>query len=203
MLTMLAKEREPCQHRVESKSTTLRQHHADTEEEPCLTPTPTTGPCATSPTTGESPTTPSAPTEPADEANSPNPTPCSAAHPPGGRQPSSTSNDPARAPAPICERTPPVSDWEQQSPKGAPMSDPAAGHTYRAHFRIPRIMWAVFGRVCERRGLTRTERLLAVIREDIATHGDAKDLADLEAAERELTERRSRKGGRPPKKKPR
>src|SRR5690606_23474966 len=86
MLTMLAKEREPCQHRVESRSTTLRQHHADTEEEPCLTPTPTTGPCATSPTTGESPTTPSAPTEPADEANSPNPTPCSAAHPPGVRQ---------------------------------------------------------------------------------------------------------------------
>src|SRR5690606_29594775 len=98
------------------------------QEESCPTPTPiptpTTGPCATSPTTGASPTTPSAPTEPADEANSPNPTPCSAAHPPGVRQPSSTSNDPARAPAPICERTPPVSDWEQQSPKGAPMSDP-------------------------------------------------------------------------------
>src|SRR5690606_40499395 len=36
MLTMLAKKREPCQHRVELKSTTLRQHHADTEEEPCL-----------------------------------------------------------------------------------------------------------------------------------------------------------------------
>lgn len=84
------------------------------------------------------------------------------------------------------------------------MSDPAAaGHTYRAHFRIPRTMWTAFGRICERRGITRTERLLAVIREDIATHGDAKALAELEAAERELTERRSRKGGRPPKKKPR
>lgn len=80
------------------------------------------------------------------------------------------------------------------------MSDPAAGHTYRAHFRVPRTMWEVFGRVCERRGLTRAERLLDVIRADIATHGDARDLADLEAAERELVERRSRKGGRPPKK---
>jgi len=83
------------------------------------------------------------------------------------------------------------------------MPDPAAGHTYQSRFRVPRTMWEAFGRVCQRRGLTRTERLLAVIREDIATHGDAKDLADLEGAERELTERRSRKGGRPPKKKPR
>src|SRR5690606_26162496 len=93
-----------------SRGATLHQHHADTEEEPCLTPTPTTGPCETSPTTGASPTTPSAPTEPADEGNSPNRTPCSAAPPPGGRRPSSTSNGPARAPAPTCERTPPVSD---------------------------------------------------------------------------------------------
>jgi len=62
-------------------------------------------------------------------------------------------------------------------------------------------MWEAFGRACERRGLTRTERLLDVIREDITNHGDAQDRADLEAAERELAERRSRKGGRPPKKK--
>jgi len=61
-------------------------------------------------------------------------------------------------------------------------------------------MWTAFGRICERQGTTRTERLLDVIRADIATHGDARDLADLEAAERELIERRSRKGGRPPKK---
>lgn len=80
------------------------------------------------------------------------------------------------------------------------MSD-AAGHTYRTHFRIPRIMWTAFGRICERQGITRTERLLDVIRADIISHGDTRDLADLEAAERELAERRSRKGGRPPKKK--
>jgi len=80
------------------------------------------------------------------------------------------------------------------------MSDPAAGHTYCAHFRVPRTMWEAFGRVCARRGLTRTERLLDVIRADIARHGAEQDLADLDAAERELVERRSRKGGRPPKK---
>lgn len=80
------------------------------------------------------------------------------------------------------------------------MSETAAGHTYCAHFRVPRTMWEAFGRVCERQGITRTERLLAVIRADIASHGDAQDLADLDAAERELIERRSRKGGRPPKK---
>lgn len=79
------------------------------------------------------------------------------------------------------------------------MSD-AAGHTYQSRFRVPRIMWEAFGRVCERQGITRTERLLDVIRADITHHGDARDLADLEAAERELVERRSRKGGRPPKK---
>ena len=80
------------------------------------------------------------------------------------------------------------------------MPDPAAaGHTYQTRFRIPRIMWDAFGRICARQGITRTERLLDVIRADITTHGDAQDLADLEAAERELVERRSRKGGRPPK----
>lgn len=81
------------------------------------------------------------------------------------------------------------------------MSD-AAGHTYLTRFRVPRTMWAAFGRICERQGITRTERLLDVIRADITNHGDPQDLADLEAAERELAERRSRKGGRPPKKKP-
>src|SRR5690606_33763515 len=55
------------------------------------------------------------------------------------------------------------------------MPDPAAGHTYLTRFRVPRTMWTAFGRICERQGITRTERLLAVIREDIANHGDAKD----------------------------
>jgi hypothetical protein len=37
------------------------------------------------------------------------------------------------------------------------------------------------------------------ITDHIREHGDDRDLADLDAAEREIAERRSRKGGRPPK----
>jgi hypothetical protein len=33
----------------------------------------------------------------------------------------------------------------------------------------------------------------------IREHGEDRDLADLDAAEQEIAERRSRKGGRPPK----
>jgi hypothetical protein len=43
----------------------------------------------------------------------------------------------------------------------------------------------------------RTALLLEHIRADIREHGDAQDLADLDQAERELEERRARKGGRP------
>ena len=42
----------------------------------------------------------------------------------------------------------------------------------------------------------RTEDLLAHMRRQIKRYGDGEDLADL--AEEELRERRSRKGGRPP-----
>jgi hypothetical protein len=58
-------------------------------------------------------------------------------------------------------------------------------------------MWAAYGRVCARLNRDRTEDLLGHIRQQIERHGDAEDLADLEAAEEELRERRSRKGGRP------
>lgn len=74
----------------------------------------------------------------------------------------------------------------------------AEGHTHHTRFRIPRTMWDAFGRVTDRLGTTRTGRLLDHVRADIRAHGDEQDLADLEAAERELAERRSRKGGRPP-----
>ena len=76
---------------------------------------------------------------------------------------------------------------------------PAEGHTYVTRFRIPRPMWEAFARVCGRLGADRTARLLDHIRADIREHGDEQDLADLEAAEAELAERRARKGGRPPK----
>jgi len=58
-------------------------------------------------------------------------------------------------------------------------------------------MWAAYGRVCSRLGRDRTEDLLAHMRRQIRRHGDEADLADLGAAEEELRERRSRKGGRP------
>lgn len=72
-----------------------------------------------------------------------------------------------------------------------------ADHTHVTRFRIPCLMWDVFGRVTDRLDTNRTARLLAYIRDDIQAHGNAQDLADLKAAERELTERRARTGGRP------
>lgn len=76
---------------------------------------------------------------------------------------------------------------------------PDPDHTHHTRFRIPRRMWDAYGRVTDRLGTDRTARLLDHIRADIKDHGDAQDLADLEAAEQELTERRARKGGRPKK----
>ncbi|MGI5325508.1 hypothetical protein [Actinomadura nitritigenes] len=73
------------------------------------------------------------------------------------------------------------------------------GHTHHTRFRIPRGMWDAYGRVTDRLGTTRSARLLDHVRADIKAHGDERDLADLAAAEQELAERRSRKGGRPPK----
>ena len=73
------------------------------------------------------------------------------------------------------------------------------GPTPTTPIRIPRRMWAAYGRVCGRLGRDRTEDLLAHIRRQIKRNGDEADNADLTAAEEELRERRSRKGGRPPK----
>ena len=77
------------------------------------------------------------------------------------------------------------------------MTPDAAKHTHHTRFRIPRVMWDAYGRVAERLGTDRTGDLLDHVRAQIHAHGDAQDLVDLEAAEQELTERRSRKGGRP------
>ncbi|MDL4814960.1 hypothetical protein [Actinomadura opuntiae] len=75
----------------------------------------------------------------------------------------------------------------------------AEGQTYITRFRIPRPMWDAFGRVSTRLGSNRTARLLEHVRADIEAHGDDQDRADLARADEELAERRSRKGGRPPK----
>ncbi|NUP46136.1 MAG: hypothetical protein HOW97_02300 [Catenulispora sp.] len=82
------------------------------------------------------------------------------------------------------------------------MSPPDGDHTYATRFRIPKRMWDAYGRVTQRLGTDRSARLLDAVRADIKAHGDQRDLADLAAAEEELTERRSRKGGRPPKSAP-
>lgn len=77
------------------------------------------------------------------------------------------------------------------------MTESAERHTHHTRFRIPRGMWDAYGRVAERLGTDRTGDLLDHVRAQIRAHGSAQDLADLEAAEHELAERRSRKGGRP------
>jgi hypothetical protein len=63
--------------------------------------------------------------------------------------------------------------------------------------RVPRLMWDTYNRVCARLGKDRTDDILDHVRRRIREHGDDRDLADLEAAEAELAERRSRRGGRP------
>lgn len=77
------------------------------------------------------------------------------------------------------------------------MSEPAEKHTHHTRFRIPRVMWTAYGRVTAKLGTDRTADLLAHVRTQIKAHGGPEDLAALEAAEAELAERRSRKGGRP------
>jgi hypothetical protein len=73
----------------------------------------------------------------------------------------------------------------------------ADDHTFATRFRIPRRMWDAYGRVTERLGTDRSADLVSHVRTQIARHGDDHDRAELAAAEQELAERRSRKGGRP------
>lgn len=76
---------------------------------------------------------------------------------------------------------------------------PAPARTPTRPIRVPLAMWDAYGRVCSRLGINRTGDLLDHMRARIREHGDEQDLADLAAAEDELAARRSRKGGRPPK----
>jgi hypothetical protein len=72
-------------------------------------------------------------------------------------------------------------------------------HTFSTRFRIPRPMWDAYGRITQRLGTDRTADLVAHVRVVIEEHGDETDRRDLAAADQELAERRSRKGGRPKK----
>lgn len=72
-------------------------------------------------------------------------------------------------------------------------------HTFATRFRVPKVIWDAYGRITDRLDTDRSARLLDHIRADFQEHGDAEDLAALEAGELELSERRARKGGRPKK----
>ena len=70
-------------------------------------------------------------------------------------------------------------------------------HTATRPVRVPTPIWEAYGRICGRLDTDRTNDLLDHMRSRIREHGDEQDLADLDRAEQELTERRARKGGRP------
>jgi hypothetical protein len=79
------------------------------------------------------------------------------------------------------------------------MADDDRKTTPTVGFRVPGRLWAAYGRVCDRLGTGRAEDLIDLMAQRVREYGDDADRADLEAAEQELAERRSRKGGRPPK----
>jgi len=74
------------------------------------------------------------------------------------------------------------------------VSDTGSNATPHQPLRVPRAMWEAFGRVCKRQGTSRNARIVEMISAEIRLHGDDQDQADLQAAEAELRERRSRKG---------
>jgi hypothetical protein len=75
-------------------------------------------------------------------------------------------------------------------------------HTPIRRVRVPKPLWDAYETVCKRAfSQERAARLLDHMRADIREHGTADELALLEQAEREMTERRARKGGRPRKEK--
>ncbi|MFC3986486.1 hypothetical protein [Streptosporangium jomthongense] len=75
--------------------------------------------------------------------------------------------------------------------------NPDAAHTTTRKFRVPDPFWDAYGTVCARLGFERSEDLLNHIRTVVREHGTAEEVALLEQGERELAERRARKGGRP------
>lgn len=70
-------------------------------------------------------------------------------------------------------------------------------HTFVTRFRIPRRMWDAYGTAAARQGIDRSTDLVDHVRDFICEHGNEQERAELDAAERELAERRARKGGRP------
>lgn len=73
----------------------------------------------------------------------------------------------------------------------------ATEHTFITRFRIPKRMWQAYGTAAARQGVDRSADLVDHVRDFIREHGDEQELAELAAADKELTARRARKGGRP------
>jgi|GEM_PF-2011922 len=85
------------------------------------------------------------------------------------------------------------------APKPPKSRTPASesDHTFTTKFRIPRRMWDAYGTAASRQGVDRSADLVDHVRDFLREHGNEHELAELDAAEQELTERRARKGGRP------
>ena len=66
-------------------------------------------------------------------------------------------------------------------------------HTPHQRIRIPDALWDAYGKVCERLETNRTGDLLDHMKARIRQYGTPEELAELAAAEQELSERRSRK----------
>lgn len=82
--------------------------------------------------------------------------------------------------------------WEHH-----PMADDEKDHTFITRFRIPKRLWDAYGSAAKRQETDRSTDLVNHVRDYVREHGDDQDLSELEAAEKELAERRTRKGGRP------
>lgn len=85
----------------------------------------------------------------------------------------------------------------QPKPPKPPRPASELDHTFATRFRIPRRMWDAYGTAATRQGVDRSADLVDHVRDFIRIHGNEQELAELVAAEQELSERRARKGGRP------
>lgn len=73
-----------------------------------------------------------------------------------------------------------------------------ADHTPIRKLRVSDPLWEAYDNVCQRVfGHSRSEDLVDHMRAVVREHGNADELAKLQAAEKELAARRARKGGRP------
>ncbi|MFD0685888.1 hypothetical protein [Actinomadura fibrosa] len=71
-------------------------------------------------------------------------------------------------------------------------------HTPIRKLRVSDPLWEAYGSVCDRVfSRNRSEDLVDHMRGVVREHGDEDERAKLDQAERELAERRARKGGRP------